>query len=47
MNYNVVTKILKTKITSLSHKNMDWVTIMTVMMIISNYKQFQNDFVYI
>ena len=41
MNYNVVTGILKTKITSNSYKNRDWVTIM---MIISNYKQFQNDF---
>ena len=41
MNYNVVTRILKTKITSSSYKNRDWVTIM---IIISNYKQFQNDF---
>ena len=41
MNYNVVTRILKSKITSNSYKNGDWVTIM---MMISNYKQFQNDF---
>ena len=41
MNYNVVTRILKTEITSNSYENRDWVTIM---MIISNYKQFQNDF---
>ena len=41
MNYNVVSRILKPKITSNSYKNRDWVTIM---MIISNYKQFQNDF---
>ena len=34
MNYNVVTGILKTRITSNSYKNRDWVTIM---MMISNY----------
>ena len=43
MNYTMLftTRILKPKITSKSFKNRDWVTIM---MIISNYKQFQNDF---